>query len=454
MKWNSGIIQDLQSLSSTKLSDHEIALLLSRKYGERITPTSVKRKRQRSGFRKRESRVIDSRKFVASVSMRKDLRRLHPVILPVEIANTSGFSGNEILLIKVKNLVFPVNIRRRWQKRRNNWRYYFYLPHGFQEDYKLQSPEYITFEILATPNEEGPIIVENSGSKSIDLLMLLKNAGEPGLSFLKTLSNDLWVWKGKHSSILTLPRYIKICSDLFQVFGLYRGDGTKANPRRVEFCNSDPHLVNSFLGFCERKLKISRNNWRARVVYCRDTRRKELEERLIKKWSEFTGIEEKNFVKTGFVRKIGEESAPYGTLQVYFSSNAFHAVFSIFSNFIEHMLLENDENAIGFIQGVFAADATPILKSNGHLDSVSIRIECEEEGILYLRCAYKLAIDAHLKLRQRKIVIYGLRNFLRIYCYDLFKLHSGRMNKFLRGLQRLRHARDYVPELVSKLAED
>lgn len=74
--------------------------------------------------------------------------------------------------------------------------------------------------------------------------------------------DKLWVWI-ERESINVIPRYINLNNELFRLLGLIQGDGTKTHDSRLEFSNSDPHLITLFI----HEVQIRTENLREGRLY-------------------------------------------------------------------------------------------------------------------------------------------------------------------------------------------
>ena len=233
---------------------------------------------------------------------------------------------------------------------------------------------------------------------------------------------------------INIPRYLLLDNENFEVMGLAQGELFKCVRKGLlSFSNSDPALINRFLDFCEKAFRLKRVDWKASLIISRFSSSEELDKELRKFWSKNVGIPLNNFVKTHF-HPYGQR-ASFGTLHIYVSNILLAWLMVKLLSICAKLAPLKTEWTAAFMRGVFAADGCPILRPSGTLLSADIAHEPKnDEARLYLLLLSELDIKAKI-VPPRSVRICGIKNFLKLARFGLFRLHARRQEKFTLGLK-------------------
>ncbi|MEW6295251.1 MAG: hypothetical protein AB1467_03050 [Candidatus Diapherotrites archaeon] len=440
--WIEEHIKELKCLSENGVTDKKIANELSIKFNKNFSQGGVKKKRQKLKIFKIPKKLIDETTFYIKVKKRKIHAGYSPAYFPIELAKKVCLKDKDIIICKLKGITFVSKIKKTERKDRNNDYFKFYIPYGLLQSNSDQAEEKVIFlkkiEDYSNPNLEP--LIEKGGDIFIDLYVLKLKSTNRIKAFLN--AGKLWVWSGRVGTHVELPRYIKLNEKLVQSLGLFQGEGSKNNLRRVEIVNSDFNLINLFLECFEENFLAPRVKWRAKIIYTNLKKSLQKEKKFKKIWSKQINIPFVNFTKTKLF--VGNPIAECGSLHLYLPDVVFREVwFSILNN-ITLFLTKKIDYSKWFMQGVLAADGSPII-SNSNLDYIQIRIENQKEIDLYSQALKKLGITINSNLKYKSIKIQRQQNLLNVFNHKLFNLHKKRNFKFLNGLYNKKRIQPFLP---------
>ncbi len=440
--WTEKDVEELKNLIKMEVPDKEIAHKLSIKFNKKFTPNSVKKKRGRLNLFKKPKKIINATTFNIQIKKRKNKNGYLPAFFPLELAKKAELTNKDHVLCKLNDKIFVSAIRKIERNDRPNDYFSFYIPFKLlKANLAKEKVKFIKKIVNANTVNSWPLI-EMQGLDFIDLYSLTLKSTDRIKPFL--YSNKLFAGSGRAGFPTELPRYIELDERLIQSLGFFQGEGSKTHFRRVEIVNSNSDLINLFLDYFEKNFQLPRDKWRARVIYTNPTKMPHKEELLKNLWSKQTEIPLGNFTKTKLF--IGNPKAENGSLHLYLPGLVFREIwFSILNN-INLFLTKKTDYSKWFLQGVLAADGSPII-SNGKLNEVMIRVENQKEIDLYSNAFKNLGIDIKSNLKYRSIRIFNQRNLLKVFTHELFKLHNERHIKFLNGL----HNRKRLQSILSNL---
>jgi len=295
------------------------------------------------------------------------------------------------------------------------------------------------------------LIVRNKIDLYQSLPNRLKHFGWP----LAVVNEDNYikVWSPQaHEQVF--PRYLELNEELFEVFGLYQGEGYKKTPvggTRVNFVNSNVGLINKVILFFQNIFEISPEKWSAFINYVGDSKEK-LNRVIIDYWSQKTNIPVNNFKRVNYLKGKGIKSAENGTLHIFIPSCVLGEVCLNILEIIEKLSLKNKQYASWFLRGIMAADGSATLQKYKSLRIVELALENDHEKYLYTKIFERLCIGIKdYSLSSRKLGVSGWDDFFKLAQINVFKLHDIKRDKFLVGLSNHKQTRMVLKYLLPLL---
>lgn len=247
----------------------------------------------------------------------------------------------------------------------------------------------------------------------------------------------------------TIPRYLKLDEELFELFGLFQGEGYKKTPvggTRIGFVNSDKEIINYVLKHLNKKLDISISQWSAFINYVYSGEQpSKIENKLIQEWSQKTKIHSNNFKRVNYLRGKGIRSAKSGTLHIFIPQCVLGEIYLNILEIIEKLSTEKEKYAAAFLRGLMAADGSATLQKHKHYQTIRIAelaVESTHEKELYNNILKKLGLNIKdYSFYNRKLCICGWDDFLKLAKIDAFRLHKTKRNNFKIGFQNHKQTR-------------
>jgi hypothetical protein len=257
-----------------------------------------------------------------------------------------------------------------------------------------------------------------------------------------------------------IPRYLNLDTNLFEVFGLYQGEGYKKAPvsgTRLEFVNCDKNLINIILKFFEQKFNIPVKRWSAYVNYVYNRNNIKSHSQLVSHWSNETRIPLDNFRKTQYLKGKCINSAPLGTLHILIPSCVLGEVCLDVMENLSILATKKKNHAAAFLRGLMAADGSAIQKQYKNyktLRTADLAIETQNEVVLYGKILNVLEIEfKDYSSHSRKLAISGWNNFYKLAIWDIFKLHKKKKDSFRNGFSNHKYTR-IIKKYLSPLVKD
>jgi len=354
--------------------------------------------------------------------------------IPAEFCKQNKITVSDYLKIKINDKIFPVKVCGSPDKRIN-------LPLYLCKSLNLKPENIIEVEIIEKleRRKRKIKIIENYGGYFLDLYYSLPtrqvHANKELIIFIE--NNELLVWgKGARNSI-QMPRYIELDDRFFEIFGLYQGEGYKKQPNfgaRVQFSNSNPEIINSFLDYFSEKFNLIRNNWNASIGYYGKLDKI----KVISYWSKITKIEKENIKRVVFYKAKGEDYKKYGTLNIFIISSILVEIILGLLNCTQFLIMKRKKWARAFLRGLLAADGSVKLmkyKNMTSLQMIELALENKVESKFYKNIFKKIGIKTNDYTQRRKLMISNWRNFKVLAQFNAFKLHKEKNEKFWIGFE-------------------
>lgn len=242
---------------------------------------------------------------------------------------------------------------------------------------------------------------------------------------------------------LNLNKEIEINDFLFEVIGLYFGDGLNTRNhtgnRRVAFANSNYELHLHWLKFLDL-FGIKKEELFVQFSVGKNV--SENKENILKYWNNITGIPKENFANiSNYKRKTND----YGVLSIEFNSIIFR---KIFDNIFDYSILEisKNENYISpFIKGLFAAEGS-IVPRNNSIVNLSISITDYERREFVKNLLRKIGIKiSYMNKSPDEVVINNYFNFKMVKELDLTTLHPDKHELFIKLFENMKYN---IPQLT------
>ena len=237
-----------------------------------------------------------------------------------------------------------------------------------------------------------------------------------------------------------IPRYLKLDTNLFEVFGLYQGEGYKKTPisgTRLEFVNCDKDIINIILKFFKKRFNIPIERWSVYINYVYNKENLKSHNKLVLYWYNETKIPKSNFRKTQYLKGKCIKSASFGTLHILIPSCVLGEICLGILDHLEILSTKNEKHAAAFLRGLMAADGSAIehqYKHNKTLRNVDLAIETQKEIMLYKKILNKLNIEVKdYSAHSRKLSVCGWDNFYKLAKINIFELHRKKVNSFKNG---------------------
>lgn len=355
--------------------------------------------------------------------------------VPHEFCHKHKINCGDHFLINVKNKILHIMIAGSNSSKMVN------IPLYLTQSLNLKPNQDITIKIIEKAEKRNRKIkmFEKSGRKYIDLYYSLPTVQMHA-------NRDLVIFKRKNDKILVCgkgscrrieaPRYIELNERLFEVFGLYQGEGYKKQPRdaaRVEFVNSNSNLIKHFMKYFYEVFMIPYEKWGAYIGYSGNVK---THDELVKYWSYTAKIPKENFQKTRFLDTKKKRWTENGNLHVLIVSSILIEIILGILECLQKIAIENKQWSIAFLRGVLAADAHVHLVKWPNITTLSmieIAIENETEAKLYTKLLNRLNIESRDYSPRRKLVITHWDNLDKLAKLDAFKLHPDKNKAFIMG---------------------
>jgi DNA-binding HxlR family transcriptional regulator len=285
-------------------------------------------------------------------------------------------------------------------------------------------------------------IVEVNGEKLIDVIKILPPAlpndrkiiyENLGDGLVKISAEKHSIHGGVPPKPIIIKRFIEVNENLFQLLGLWFGDGIKKQGERntFGFSNAEMSLHNKFLELSNEVFGLERSQFKCVIQLPKEHFK--CEELIRKEVSETLQIPLENFWKSkiSLVRNtigidIRNDSRIWGILLP-----------SLFEK-VKDIMFRNKAFAAATLQGIIASEANVYVRKCGRLGEILIAAKGEEKRNFIRRLLVTLEIlpskDKTID-NQESILIHGLSNFKKVKEWNLVSLHPKKLSDFERGMK-------------------
>jgi len=245
-------------------------------------------------------------------------------------------------------------------------------------------------------------------------------------------SIKIFVEKGGRTKPIIVNKAIKIGEELFELFGLWFGDGSKnigKDKRIFGFTNTEFFLLKRFLRLSKRCLGLNPLDFRFIVKIPANLNKSQ--EEIKKEVSKQLRIPEK------FITRIEVRE---GTNLICVSIINTSRLLGIFVNSIGDILrtrvLESESFCKAMLRGIIASEGCIFLK-NGKLEEITIGAKRKSERNFIRKLLLMLGIQPNKDACKggEAVIINGLSNFKRMNELSLILLHPKKLKRFKEGLK-------------------
>jgi hypothetical protein len=259
----------------------------------------------------------------------------------------------------------------------------------------------------------------------------------------------------------TVPRYLELSEELFEVFGLIQGEGYKKTPvggTRPGFVNSAEEIVNYVLEFFSKKMNVPKTKWSWFINYSSNEEKSlSIDNRLVEHWLTKTGVLRDNLKRINYLKCKDVRSSKNGVFHMFIPSCVLGEIYLTILIIAEKLSVKNRGYAIPFLRGLLAADGSATLHQYKHfktLAQVELAIETEHEKELYKKIIKRIGLTmSDYSDHNRKFSITGWDNFLVLAKKNIFKLHYIKKRNFEEGFRNHKQTRmiiKYLSPLIKK----
>lgn len=254
---------------------------------------------------------------------------------------------------------------------------------------------------------------------------------------------------GKRYNYLLIPQFLLLDKLTMNALGLLQAEMTRGKLRKstLSFTNSEPNLINVVMEFFTI-FEIDSHEWSWNITFnyklkeyenSQQTIQREQESELF--WCQSTPIDtqkrcNKLFMYTGNkkYRNMRKGTMRLGSLRISHSNIIFY---QLIRNLLEEIKLVTSKEGIQYyLQGIFAGEGCVRPTIFGSLDNVNVGAVNKEDQLLFAQHLFLLGITS--TIQPNCVKIHNLRNFLKIYHYNLLELHPIRHKKFLDCLSKFK----------------
>lgn len=250
----------------------------------------------------------------------------------------------------------------------------------------------------------------------------------------KKLNNKLIITaKGTGSpKQLILNNEINIDNFLFEIIGLYFGDGLNtrnhSGNRRVAFANSNYKLHDYWLRFLD-SFGIRKNQ-----LFAQTQCGKNVDEKFVLNyWLNKTKIPKERFAK---INRCKKKSCKEGIVSIEFNSIIFRKIFDNIFDYCIDLMDKKKRYISSFIAGVFAAEGRVSVR-NKSLNYLGIAVKDKDRRQFIKSLLRKIGIKPSKDNLFREVIINGYINFRIFNEFDMAKIHPKKYELFVKGFSYL-----------------
>lgn len=238
--------------------------------------------------------------------------------------------------------------------------------------------------------------------------------------------------RGRPTKEIILNKETEIDNFLFEIIGLYFGDGLNTRKhtgnRRVSFANSKHELHEYWLRFL-KSFGINRDQ----LYYQLGVGANVNKEGVLEYWAEKLNIPKEHFAK---VSANKPKTIKEGVLSIDFNSIIFRKIFDNIFDYCIDILPRSKSFIHSFIAGIFAAEGRVALKGKS-LNYLGIVVKNYERRKYVKSLLRKIDIRPSKDSNFCEIIIHGYLNFKIFNDLNIAHIHPDKYPKFNNGLDKL-----------------
>lgn len=232
---------------------------------------------------------------------------------------------------------------------------------------------------------------------------------------------------------IIIRRFIPICGGLFQLLGLWSGDGIKMKEGKHKtfgFANNQLNLHKLFLSLSKECLSIDSTQFKCGISV--PSNMKVDKNEIKKKISKELNIPIENFQK---VRTI--DGINLVMIKIVINSRLLAFLVKLISENLRSILFQNKNFAVKMLQGLIATEGCIVVRRWGKLDEITIgaKEKVKRDFIRKLLLILRIQPSKDKGEGQEAVAIHGLSNFKIFKKWDLVSLHPLKHKKFERGIK-------------------
>ena len=290
--------------------------------------------------------------------------------------------------------------------------------------------------------KEKDFIIEKDGKQFVDVVRLLPDALPSGKKILWRriddekieISVDRHSARGGNARTIIIKRFVFINEDLFELFGMWLGDGIRKQwgvENAFGFSNTNVPLIREFLRVSEKCIGLSSTEFNCIISLTPEMmpNRQFLEKSV----SNLLDIPTERFWNS----RINPTRNFLG-IDVKISSRLLNLVVSSMLNQLRTLAFQNRPFAAKVLQGIIASEANISVRKNGVLSDIMIAAKGEDKRNFIRQLLFSVDVQPNKDKTipdQEGVCINGLSNFRKMDEWDLVSLQCVKFSEFKRGLQ-------------------
>ncbi|MEM5773058.1 MAG: winged helix-turn-helix domain-containing protein [Candidatus Aenigmatarchaeota archaeon] len=258
--------------------------------------------------------------------------------------------------------------------------------------------------------------------------------------------------RGGNAKPIIIKRFIEINEDLFQLLGLWFGDGIRKQWGRENvfgFSNTEIELTKTFLSLSKICLSIPSEQYNC--ILSLQLSLKDVDEELNSKISRELNIPLENFWRS----RINPTRNLLG-IDVKINSRLLGFIMTNLSSQTIKLAIGNKSYASRVLQGIIASEANVSVRKEGRLGEISIAAEGENKRnfirSLLLTLGIKPNKDKTIE-NQESVCLTGLSNFKIVKEWGLVDLNPTKLKNFEKGLNGFKVEQSRKGELRLKVLQ-
>lgn len=332
-----------------------------------------------------------------------------------------NFRVGDLILIRVKNHdkeVQYISKIYKWGK--------IHLPKQYVKLLGLNNKQEINWQIFA----RDEILKRNIENQAIDLA----NLGDNSIKIIPRTSNLITVYS-KRNIVITLPRYVNISQNLFELFFLVHGDGHYKT--KLFFVNKSPELINFVMSCFKANLGVSNEEWMAKLLI--SDNRNAIHSREY--WKNITKLKECQFYNNS---RSFLNTNIHGNLRIIIGKSIVAHLFRLVFEILKKNL--TPANSLYALNGLLCAEGSASIEKKG-LHKITLSFNLVEKP-LFLDVLTKAGLSDICKTSENRMFV--IENWANLYIFFdkffsknvvPFSYHIQRRNNAINGFLNHQHTK-------------